>query len=60
MQPDIIDRLQSYAEANEITGLYTEANCAYDAIEEIKKLRERILELETDLELLEETGGYGI
>lgn len=60
MQPDIIDRLQAYAEANEMTGLYTEANCAYDAIEEIKKLRERILELETDLELLEETGGYGI
>lgn len=39
MQPDIIDRLQAYAEANEMTGLYTEANCAYDAIEEIKKLR---------------------
>jgi hypothetical protein len=60
MKPNIIDRLQAYAETNEITGLYTEANCAYDAIEEIKKLRERIIELETDLELLEETGGYGI
>lgn len=47
MQPDIIDRLQSYAEANEITGLYTEANCAYDAIEEIKKLRQEKINITT-------------
>lgn len=39
MQPDIIDRLRAYAEVCEITGAYTEANCAYDAIEEIKNLR---------------------
>lgn len=59
MQPDIIDRLQAYTEVNEITGLYTEANCAYDAIEEIKKLRERIIELETQFEELERTNCYG-
>ena len=36
---DIIDRLRAYAEISEITGAYTEANCAYDAIEEIERLR---------------------
>jgi len=36
---DIIDRLRGYAEVSDITGAYTEANCAYDAIEEIKRLR---------------------
>jgi hypothetical protein len=60
MQPDIIDRLRAYAEACDITGAYTEANCAYDAIEEIKKLREQVSDLEFELEMLENTGGYGI
>jgi hypothetical protein len=60
MQPDIIDRLRAYAEVCEITGAYTEANCAYDAIEEIKKLREKVLDLEVQLDILENTGGYGI
>jgi hypothetical protein len=36
---DIVDRLRGYAEVSDITGAYTEANCAYDAIEEIKRLR---------------------
>lgn len=36
---DIIDRLKAYADINEEFGAYTEANCAYDAIEEIKRLR---------------------
>ena len=36
---DIIDRLRAYAEVSEITGAYTEANCAYDAIEIIQNLR---------------------
>ena len=57
MQPDIIDRLRAYAEVCEITGAYTEANCAYDAIEEIKNLREKVLDL---LDILENSGGYGI
>lgn len=60
MQPDIIDRLRSYAEVCEITGAYTEANCAYDAIEEIKNLREKVLDLEVQLDILENSGGYGI
>ena len=39
-QPDrIIDRLTAYAQCCDATGFYTEANCMYDAIEEIKKLR---------------------
>jgi GTP cyclohydrolase III len=36
---DIIDRLRGYAKVSEMTGAYTEANCAYDAIEEIERLR---------------------
>lgn len=36
---DIINRLNAYAEVNEITGAYTEAKCIHDAIHEIKKLR---------------------
>ena len=36
---DIVDRLQAYAVANDACGLYIEANCVYDAIEEIKRLR---------------------
>ena len=60
MQPDIIDRLKAYAKVCEITGAYTEANCAYDAIEEIKNLREKVLDLEVQLDILENSGGYGI
>ena len=37
---DIVDRLRGYAEVSDITGAYTEANCAYDAIVEIMRLRE--------------------
>ena len=32
---DIVERLRAYAEINEHTGAYTEANCAFDAIAEI-------------------------
>lgn len=39
---DIVDRLRAYAEVNEASGLYTEANCAWDAIEEIERLRKEI------------------
>lgn len=39
-QPDIIDRLTAYAQCCDASGLYTEANCMYDAIKEIKKLRD--------------------
>ena len=60
MQPDIIDRLRAYAEVNEMTGAYTEANCALAATEEIKKLREQVLELAVALELERESGGFGI
>lgn len=38
-QPDIVDRLTAYGEANDLLGLYTEANAAYDAIDIIKRLR---------------------
>lgn len=36
---DIVDRLRVYAEINDGSGLYTEAKCAYDAIDEIITLR---------------------
>ena len=39
---DITDRLRGYAEVNEELGAYTEAKCLYDAIEEIKRLREQL------------------
>jgi hypothetical protein len=42
---DIVDRLRAYAEANDMTGLYTEASCAYDAIQEIERLRNQKKEL---------------
>lgn len=42
---DIVDRLKAYAEINESFGTYTEAECAYDAIHEIEKLRMQIEEL---------------
>ena len=35
----IIDRLRGYAEVSDLNGLYTEANCVYDAIKEIENLR---------------------
>ena len=37
---NIIDRLETYANVNDDLGFHTEANCAYDAIKEIKTLRE--------------------
>jgi hypothetical protein len=37
---DIIDRLKGYADTSEAMGLYTEAKCAYDAIEIIRIQRE--------------------
>ena len=37
---NVIDRLKTYADINDDLGFYTEANCAYDAIKEIKTLRE--------------------
>jgi len=46
---DIIDRLTAYAETNDMLGAYTEANCAYDAIDEIKKLREQKAKLIEEL-----------
>jgi hypothetical protein len=45
---DIIDRLRAYAEVSEITGTYTEANCAYDAIEVIQNLRSALREIGYD------------
>lgn len=45
---DIIDRLIAYAEVSEITGAYTEANCAYDAIEVIQNLRSALREIGYD------------
>lgn len=45
MKSDIIDRLRAYAEASDVLGAYTEANCAYDAIEEIEKLRKHRADL---------------
>ena len=38
-QPDIVDRLRAYAEASDMLGAYTEANCAYDAIKVIEDMR---------------------
>ena len=46
MKPDIIKRLEGYAEITEAQGLYSEARCAYDAINEIRSLRIKIKELE--------------
>lgn len=37
---DITDRLKAYAEVTEMLGQYTEAKCMYEAIEEIKRLRQ--------------------
>ena len=39
---DIVERLRAYAEINEHTGAYTEANCAFDAIAEIERLRQAL------------------
>lgn len=38
---DIVDRLKAYADINDGLGAYTEANCAYDAVAEIERLREK-------------------
>ena len=45
---DIVDRLKAYAECNDASGLYTEANCAYDAIETIEKLRAALYQIGFD------------
>ena len=42
---DIVDRLKAYAECNNAMGAYTEEKCAYDAIDEIERLRK----VESDL-----------
>ena len=44
-QPDIVKRLTAYAEVSDALGAYTEANCAYDAIDEIERLRRQIVQL---------------
>lgn len=38
-QPDIVDRLRTYAEVSDMMGAYTEADCAYDAIKVIEDMR---------------------
>lgn len=45
---DIVDRLQAYAVANDACGLYIEANCVYDAIEEIQRLRAALIKIGFD------------
>ena len=62
---DIINRLRAYAECSDILGAYTESKCMYEAIEYIeqleaenKKLVEKVLHLEYEVDLLENTGGY--
>ena len=49
---DIVERLRAYAEINEHTGAYTEANCAFDAIAEIERLRKEIERLREVLEII--------
>jgi hypothetical protein len=39
MMTDITDRLETYASVNDELGFHTEANCASDALKEIKTLR---------------------
>jgi len=57
---DIIEELEEIRPYNyNITDDKME-EIAQKAIEEIKNLREKILDLEIELELLENTGGYGI
>ena len=51
---DIVDRLKGYAEANEGTGLYTEAKCANDAIKEIEKLRKTMGRILLDIKFMTE------
>jgi len=51
-QPDIIDRLTAYVESNILLGYYTEAQCADDAIEEIKRLRFELETLRGDLNVV--------
>jgi len=45
---DIVKRLQAYAETSDICGAYIEANCAYDAIEEIQRLRSALRKIGFD------------
>ena len=53
---NIIDRLKGYAEANEASGLYTEANCANDAIREIEKHVMTLDRIMLDLKFMTEQG----
>jgi hypothetical protein len=48
IQADIVDRLRAYAEENDLTGAYTEANCAFDAIAEIERLRDALKKIGYD------------
>jgi hypothetical protein len=48
VKTDIVDRLRGYAEANDMAGLYTEASCAYDAIQEIERLRSALRKIGFD------------
>jgi len=52
-KPDIIDRLRAYAEVCDILGAYTEANCAFDAIEEIENLRKEVNALYSQMKDME-------
>ena len=54
MVTNIVDRLKGYAEANDATGAYTEANCANDAIKEIKKLRTTMEKILLDIKFMTE------
>lgn len=51
---DIVERLRAYAEINEHTGAYTEANCAFDAIAEIERLRRALEDILLDIKFLTE------
>jgi hypothetical protein len=46
---DIIDRLRLYGQSADAVGSYAEAECAYDAIKEIERLREARAECLTTL-----------
>jgi len=51
---DIVDRLRAYAVVSETMGLYTEANCANDAIKEIQKLRKTMERILLDIKFMTE------
>ena len=42
-EKNIKNRLKAYAEISDMEGAYTEANCAYEAIEYIKQLENFVL-----------------